>query len=173
MEILTSWLRTITYSTALWQYPPSRFSQVTQSRTAHSLLNLSVRTVKHPSQFCSFGQRLIRAPADRLQYGPAAALCLVGVVSKPLSVDPIGRNRLGGLVMRVAYHRSVLTSEFALLFSFSANAQTWRQLGAPGGDVQSFAAAPGNTCLRRLDSSFAGGVAVALLKGSVRRCLRQ
>ena len=75
--------------------------------------------------------------------------------------------------MRVAYHRSVLTSEFALLFSFSANAQTWRQLGAPGGDVQSFAVAPGNKCLRRLDSSFAGGVAVALVKGSVRHCFRQ
>ena len=46
--------------------------------------------------------------------------------------------------MRVAYHRSVSLLVLVLLFSFSATAQTWRQVGPPGGDVQSLAAAPGN-----------------------------
>jgi photosystem II stability/assembly factor-like uncharacterized protein len=32
-----------------------------------------------------------------------------------------------------------------LLFTFSAGAQTWRQVGPPGGDVQSLAAVPGST----------------------------
>ena len=47
--------------------------------------------------------------------------------------------------MRVACQRSLLTLGLVLLFSFSANAQTWRQVGPPGGDVQSLAAAPGST----------------------------
>ena len=46
--------------------------------------------------------------------------------------------------MRVAYHRSVFVLAFVLLLSFSARAQTWRQVGPPGGDVQSLAAAPDN-----------------------------
>src|ERR1017187_6296556 len=32
-----------------------------------------------------------------------------------------------------------------LLVSLSANAQSWRQVGPPGGDVQSLAAVPGST----------------------------
>ncbi|HWZ99958.1 MAG TPA: hypothetical protein VN025_19530, partial [Candidatus Dormibacteraeota bacterium] len=32
-----------------------------------------------------------------------------------------------------------------LLSTFSAAAQTWRQVGPPGGDVQSLAAVPGST----------------------------
>jgi len=32
-----------------------------------------------------------------------------------------------------------------LLVTFSAAAQTWRQVGPPGGDVQSLAAVPGGT----------------------------
>src|SRR6267154_1503737 len=32
-----------------------------------------------------------------------------------------------------------------LLFTFPASAQTWRQVGPPGGDVQSLAAVPGST----------------------------
>ena len=46
--------------------------------------------------------------------------------------------------MGVAYRRSLFLLGLALLFSFSANAQTWRQVGPPGGDVQSLAAVPGN-----------------------------
>ena len=46
--------------------------------------------------------------------------------------------------MGVVFHRCVLILGSALLFSFSVNAQTWRQVGPPGGDVQSLAAAPGN-----------------------------
>jgi photosystem II stability/assembly factor-like uncharacterized protein len=46
--------------------------------------------------------------------------------------------------MRVAYHRSGFLSGLVLLLSFSANAQTWRQVGPPGGDVQSLASVPGN-----------------------------
>jgi photosystem II stability/assembly factor-like uncharacterized protein len=46
--------------------------------------------------------------------------------------------------MGVAYRRSVFLLGLALLFSFSANAQTWRQVGPPGGDVQSLVAVPGN-----------------------------
>ena len=46
--------------------------------------------------------------------------------------------------MRVARQRWVLTIGLVLLFSFSASAQTWRQVGPPGGDVQSLAAAPGS-----------------------------
>jgi hypothetical protein len=45
--------------------------------------------------------------------------------------------------MRVAYHRSVFVG-FALLTSFPAKTQTWRQVALPGGDVQSLAAASGN-----------------------------
>src|SRR4029077_3957473 len=46
--------------------------------------------------------------------------------------------------MRVAYHRSVFILVFVLALSFSANAQTWRQVGPPGGDVQSLATVPGS-----------------------------
>ena len=46
--------------------------------------------------------------------------------------------------MGVAYHRFVSIFGFVLFLSFAANAQTWRQVGPPGGDVQSLAAAPGN-----------------------------
>ena len=45
--------------------------------------------------------------------------------------------------MRVACHWFAFLV-FVLLLSFSANAQTWRQVGPPGGDVQSLAAVPGN-----------------------------
>jgi photosystem II stability/assembly factor-like uncharacterized protein len=46
--------------------------------------------------------------------------------------------------MRVAYHRFVFILVLVLLLSFSANAQTWRQVGPPGGDVQSLATVPGS-----------------------------
>jgi len=46
--------------------------------------------------------------------------------------------------MGVAYRRSVFILGLVLLLSLSANAQTWRQVGPPGGDVQSLAAAPGS-----------------------------
>jgi photosystem II stability/assembly factor-like uncharacterized protein len=46
--------------------------------------------------------------------------------------------------MGVAYRRSIFLLGLSLLYSFSANAQTWRQVGPPGGDVQSLAAVPGN-----------------------------
>jgi photosystem II stability/assembly factor-like uncharacterized protein len=46
--------------------------------------------------------------------------------------------------MCVAPHRWVLILGLLFLVSFSANAQTWRQVGPPGGDVQSLAAVPGS-----------------------------
>ena len=46
--------------------------------------------------------------------------------------------------MRVACHRCVFVLGFVVLLSLSTSAQTWRQVGPPGGDVQSLAAAPGN-----------------------------
>lgn len=48
--------------------------------------------------------------------------------------------------MRVATdHRSILVLALSVLFlSVPSNAQTWRQVGPPGGDVQSLAAVPGN-----------------------------
>jgi photosystem II stability/assembly factor-like uncharacterized protein len=47
--------------------------------------------------------------------------------------------------MRVALQRSVyFIIAILLLFTFSANAQSWRQVGPPGGDVQSLASVPGN-----------------------------
>ena len=46
--------------------------------------------------------------------------------------------------MRVARQWWVLTLGVWLLFSVSTGAQTWRQVGPPGGDVQSLATAPGN-----------------------------
>src|ERR1700693_38480 len=46
--------------------------------------------------------------------------------------------------MGVAYLRSLFLLVVLLLFSCSVNAQTWRQVGPPGGDVQSLAAVPGN-----------------------------
>lgn len=47
--------------------------------------------------------------------------------------------------MRMTYQRSVLILGCVLLLSFSASAQSWRQVGPPGGDVQSLAAVPGST----------------------------
>lgn len=46
--------------------------------------------------------------------------------------------------MGVAPYRSVFVLAFVCLFSFSANGQTWRSVGPPGGDVQSLTAAPGS-----------------------------
>jgi photosystem II stability/assembly factor-like uncharacterized protein len=46
--------------------------------------------------------------------------------------------------MSVAYHRSGFILVLALLFAFSAHAQTWRQVGPSGGDVQSLATVPGS-----------------------------
>jgi hypothetical protein len=46
--------------------------------------------------------------------------------------------------MGVVFHRSVFLLGLALLLSFSADAQTGRQVGPPGGDVQSLATASGN-----------------------------
>ena len=46
--------------------------------------------------------------------------------------------------MGVVHQRCVTILVFVLLLSLSANAQNWRQVGPPGGDVQSLAAAPGN-----------------------------
>ncbi len=47
--------------------------------------------------------------------------------------------------MRVACQRSVFVGGLLLLSSLSIQAQSWRQVGPPGGDVQSLAAAPGGT----------------------------
>jgi photosystem II stability/assembly factor-like uncharacterized protein len=47
--------------------------------------------------------------------------------------------------MGVAQHRSLLVLGVTLLIAVSANCQSWRQVGPPGGDVQSLAAVPGNT----------------------------
>jgi photosystem II stability/assembly factor-like uncharacterized protein len=46
--------------------------------------------------------------------------------------------------MRVAPYRPGFLLVFAFLISFSVNAQTWRQVGPQGGDVQSLAAVPGS-----------------------------
>jgi photosystem II stability/assembly factor-like uncharacterized protein len=55
--------------------------------------------------------------------------------------------------MRVVHHRSFFVLAFVLLLSFSASAQTWRQVGPPGGDVQSLAADPGNARILFLGTS--------------------
>ena len=47
--------------------------------------------------------------------------------------------------MRTPSYRYVWTLGLVLLVTFSAAAQTWRQVGPPGGDVQSLAAVPGGT----------------------------
>src|ERR1700733_5886252 len=52
--------------------------------------------------------------------------------------------RGGGLCMSVGHKQPVLALAGLLLMSFSASAQTWKQVGPPGGDVQSLAAVPGN-----------------------------
>src|SRR5579862_6618241 len=75
--------------------------------------------------------------------GPSTAL--PAVVWKPLSADPRGHKALGGMLMRVANRRFVLIFGLLALLSLSANAQTWRQVGPPGGDVQSLAAVPGSS----------------------------
>jgi photosystem II stability/assembly factor-like uncharacterized protein len=46
--------------------------------------------------------------------------------------------------MRVARYQVVFILGLLLLLFTSANAQTWRQVGPPGGDVQSLAAVPGS-----------------------------
>lgn len=47
--------------------------------------------------------------------------------------------------MRVAKYRTGIAVTCLLFMTFSANAQNWRQVGPPGGDVQSLAAVPGST----------------------------
>jgi len=47
--------------------------------------------------------------------------------------------------MSVGYRKPVLAIAGLLVMSFSCSAQTWRQVGPPGGDVQSLAAVPGST----------------------------
>jgi len=47
--------------------------------------------------------------------------------------------------MRVARYRCGFILVFALLMAYTAEAQSWRQVGPPGGDVQSLAAVPGST----------------------------
>jgi photosystem II stability/assembly factor-like uncharacterized protein len=47
--------------------------------------------------------------------------------------------------MRAPLFRQTLTAGLFLLLTVSANAQSWRQVGPPGGDVQSLAAVPGST----------------------------
>src|SRR3981081_3988416 len=47
--------------------------------------------------------------------------------------------------MRTPSYRYVCTLGLVLLMTFPAAAQTWRQVGPPGGDVQSLAAVPGST----------------------------
>jgi photosystem II stability/assembly factor-like uncharacterized protein len=46
--------------------------------------------------------------------------------------------------MSVGHKKPVLALAGLLLLTFSASAQTWKQVGPPGGDVQSLAAVPGN-----------------------------
>jgi len=47
--------------------------------------------------------------------------------------------------MGVVKHKSWIVLGFAVLMSLPVSAQTWRQVGPPGGDVQSLAAVPGST----------------------------
>jgi photosystem II stability/assembly factor-like uncharacterized protein len=47
--------------------------------------------------------------------------------------------------MGVAYRKPLIVLGCVFLLSLSVGAQTWRQVGPPGGDVQSLAAVPGNT----------------------------
>ncbi len=47
--------------------------------------------------------------------------------------------------MRVSMHQYTLVVMMSLLCAMSAGAQGWRQVGPPGGDVQSLAAVPGST----------------------------
>ena len=47
--------------------------------------------------------------------------------------------------MRLKFRRSVFALGLGMIVSISVHAQSWRQVGPPGGDVQSLAAAPGGT----------------------------
>ncbi len=83
--MFTSRLRTITYSTAALQYPPSIFSRAHRA-TRHSRFSAcSFGQLNGPFQFCSFGQHFIFAPADKLLCGSATALW--AAVSKHLPMD--------------------------------------------------------------------------------------
>jgi photosystem II stability/assembly factor-like uncharacterized protein len=55
--------------------------------------------------------------------------------------------------MRTPVHRYFWIFVLSLLFTVSASAQTWRQVGPPGGDVQSLAAVPGSARTLFLGSS--------------------
>jgi photosystem II stability/assembly factor-like uncharacterized protein len=55
--------------------------------------------------------------------------------------------------MSVGHKKPVLALAGLLLMSLSAGAQTWKQVGPPGGDVQSLAAAPGNAKVLYLGTS--------------------
>ena len=55
--------------------------------------------------------------------------------------------------MRTSSYRCAWTFSLIQLFAMSAAAQTWRQVGPPGGDVQSLAAVPGGTRILFLGTS--------------------
>jgi photosystem II stability/assembly factor-like uncharacterized protein len=55
--------------------------------------------------------------------------------------------------MRTPPYRYLRVFGLVVLFTFSASAQTWRQVGPPGGDVQSLAAVPGGTRILFLGTS--------------------
>src|ERR1700722_17588626 len=61
--------------------------------------------------------------------------------------------RGGGLCMSVGHKKPVLVLAGLLLMSISASAQMWKQVGPPGGDVQSLAAVPGNAQVLYLGTS--------------------
>jgi photosystem II stability/assembly factor-like uncharacterized protein len=57
------------------------------------------------------------------------------------------------LLMQIRSYRYCWTASLILLFGLSAGAQTWRQVGPPGGDVQSLAAVPGDASTLFLGTS--------------------
>src|SRR3982074_58217 len=64
-----------------------------------------------------------------------------GIRSVGENADRKGRRTL---FMRTSSYRCAWTFGLILLFALSAAAQTWRQVGPPGGDVQSLSAVPGS-----------------------------
>src|ERR1700691_5842118 len=68
----------------------------------------------------------------------------LAAVFGPAVMELCWHNRVGGQFMRVAKYRCGFLLVFAFLLSYSTHAQTWRQVGPPGGDVQSLAAVPGS-----------------------------
>ena len=105
---------------------------------------LSLRTAQSPRPNSVLLTVVFTGCASTVRLLPEPQSC-AAVGWKFLCVVRSPFNLVGGNFMRARLFRQTLTAGFLLLLAVSASAQSWRQVGPPGGDVQSLAAVPGST----------------------------